>query len=58
MLKPNILGFIFEYETKPMKKNFFLILLIGVIALVSSCKTARSSAGGPCKMNRNLVGYN
>jgi hypothetical protein len=43
---------------KPMKKKIYFILFLAVIAFASSCTTSRSSAGGGCSMNRNLVGYN
>jgi hypothetical protein len=56
--EPIFLGFIFEYQTKSMKKKLYLILFLAFIVFASSCTTSRSSAGGGCSMNRNMVGYN
>ncbi|MEY3058781.1 MAG: hypothetical protein RL000_133 [Bacteroidota bacterium] len=58
MLNSNHFSFIFDYQTKPMKKKIYLILFLVVVVFVSSCTTSRGTAGGGCSMNRNFVGYN
>jgi hypothetical protein len=57
MVKTNYFSFIFDDQTKPMKKKIYLILFLAAVVFASSCTTSRSSAGGGCSMNRNLVGY-
>ena len=49
--------FIFDLKQQVMKKTYFILTVILIVAIFSSCASGRGMAGGGCSVNSKLVGY-